>query len=155
MTPTPNPVTERVTIASVGQIEQTPTGKLLVPAYFKLGVFGRPVRRAFWGNVDPATQQVSWERVSPEELQALVGHDLTGQVHVEAIDIEEKTFTSTKTGEVTTLTSLTLVRMADETVEQAARLYGVVPRKPRLEVAPSGVLTAPPGFHVVGGDGEA
>lgn len=155
MTPTPNPAPERVTLASVGPVEQTPTGRLLVPAYFKRGTFGRPVRRAFWGTVDPATQQASWERVTPEELQALVGRDLTGQVSVEPLDIEPKEITSSTTGEVTTIHSLTVVRMADETVEQAARLYGVVPRKPRLEVEPSGVLQAPPGFHVVGGDGEA
>lgn len=148
-----NPAAEKVTLVSVGEIKTTETGKVYVEAYFKKGIFGRSIRRSFWGTLGE-DGQIRWERATPEELQALVGQDLTGQVFIEALDVEPKEIVMKHTGEIRTVQSAVIVRMVDETVESAARFYGVTPRQQRVEVPPLSALTVPPGFHVVGGDGK-
>ena len=147
--PRPPSHTERVTLVSVGEPQTTQTGRAFVACYFKRGVFGKPVRRSFWAAPDDDGTLV-WERASPDELRAMVGHDLTGTVEVLPLDIEPKEITNLDTGEVTTIHSLSVVRLADETVDRCAGVYGVTPRQSRAEVLP----LVPAGFHVVGGDGQ-
>lgn len=144
---------ERVTLVSVGEVQTTETGRAFVACHFKKGVFGRPIRRAFWGSpADDGT--IQWERATPEELRSMVGQVLTGMVEVVPLDIEDKEFVNPNTGEISVLKNVTIVHLADETVERAAKVFGVVPRQPKVEVQPMPVMHAPAGFHVVGGDGQ-
>ena len=144
-TPTPSPA-DRVTLTRVDTVETLDDGRAYVAAFFKAGPFGRAVRRAFWADkADDGT--LNWSRANPDELKALEGHDVTGMVEVHAVDIEPKEITSRRTGEVITLTTVSVVRFADETLDSACRVYSAVPRQSKA--AP----LAPAGFHVVGGDG--
>lgn len=144
-TPTPNPA-DRVTLTRVGTVELLDDGRAYIAAHFKAGPFGRAIRRAFWADkADDGT--LNWSRATPDELKALEGQDVTGMAEVHAVDIEPKEVTSKRTGEVITLTTVSVVRFADETLASACRVYGSTPRQPKAEPL------APAGFHVVGGDG--
>ena|SRR5690606_23012341 len=148
-----NPAAEKVTLISVGEVQTTETGRAFVACHFKKGVFGRPIRRAFWGKPgDDGT--IQWERATPEELRSMVGHDLTGMVEIVPLDIEDKEFVNPNTGEISVLQNVTVVQLADETVERAAKVFGVVPRQPKVEVQTTPMMHPPAGFHVVGGDGR-
>ena len=136
---TPRVVLDRITETAV-----TPSGAPYFAAYFKAGIFGRAVRRAFFGKVaDDGT--TTWDRAAPEDLASLVGQDLSGQVSIEPVAIEPVEYVSKQTGEVKAITSASIVRLVDETTEAAARIYGYTLRDERPVVAA--------GFHVVGGDG--
>lgn len=142
--------TPKVVLDRITEVETTESGNPYFAAYFKAGLFGRPVRRAFFGKkADDGS--VTWERVSPEDLKPMIGGDFTGQVFVEAIDVEPIEYVSKQTGEVKTITSATVCRLADETLESACRIYRYEVRKASAEVVP----LVPPGFHVVAGDGAS
>ena len=136
----------RVVLDRITEVTVTSSGTPYFAAYFKSGVFGRAVRRAFFGkaNDDGST---TWDRASPQDLASLVGHDLSGQVFVEPVAIEPIDYTDKKTGEMKSITSASVVRLADETLEAAARVYNYTLRVERPVIAA--------GFHVVGGDGAA
>ena len=149
--PATNPLTERVTLVSVGEPKATESGNVFVEAYFKRGVLGKAVRRSFFGR--PGDDgQVVWERATPEELKGLVGADVTGQVFVEAVDHEPKEITFPATGEVRTITTTSIVRFSDETREQTCRRYGLVVKV--TPAAPMATPFAPPGFAVVATNGN-
>lgn len=115
----------RVTVASVSEVRESANGNPYFVARFKAGVFGKPVARTFWGKLTDSGS-VRWDRVPPQELAPLVGHDVTGEVAVEPVEILPEQFTVEETGEVVTVTSRSVVRFADETIEQAARRSGSV-----------------------------
>jgi hypothetical protein len=140
----------RVILDRITEVAKTDSGNAYFAAYFKAGLFGRSTRRAFFGTPQP-DGSINWERVSPAELKPLVGQDLSGQVSVEPIDIEPREITLKTTGEILTMTTATIVKLADETIEAAARVYRYELRKQQAEVLP----IAPAGFHLVAGDGAA
>lgn len=115
----------RVTVTTVSEVRESSNGNPYFVARFKAGVFGKPVARTFWGKqADNGT--VRWDRVSPTELAPLVGHDVTGEVAVVPVEILPEQFTVEETGEVVTVTSRSIVRFSDETVERATRRCGSV-----------------------------
>ena len=142
--------TPKVVLDRITDVETTESGAHYFAAYFKAGLFGRPVRRAFFGKTAD-DGSVNWERVSPDDLRPMVGQDFTGQVFVEPIDVEPVEYVSKQTGEVKTITSASICRLADETTESACRIYRYEVRKASAEVVP----LVPPGFHVVAGDGAS
>ena len=138
--------TPRVILERITEVTVTSSGTPYFAGYFKSGIFGKATRRAFFGKVqDDGT--TTWDRASPEDLAALIGQDLAGQVSVEPVAIEPISYDDKKTGEVKTITSASVVRLADETTEAAARVYNYTLREERPVVAA--------GFHVVGGDGAS
>lgn len=148
MQPLPTPPSP-VVLNRITEVETTDSGTPYFAAYFKAGLFGRPTRRAFFGKKHD-DGSVTWNRVSPDALRPMVGHDFTGQVSVEAIDVEPVEYVSKQTGELKTITTATVCRLADETLEAACRVYRYELRKTPSEVVP----LVPPGFHVVAGDGQ-
>lgn len=113
----------RTVLVSVSETNETAGGKAYFSASFKTGIFGKPVKRTFWSDADKLGIP-TWERVSPEDLQPLVGTDLTGEVEVVAVPIETEHFTNEATGEIFEITSRSIVRFADESTEQATRRSG-------------------------------
>ena len=149
-TPTPPDDRTPVVLDRITEVQRTKSGKHYFAAYFKAGLFGRSVRRSFFG-LTAEDGSVNWERASPEALMPLVGQDLSAQVSIEAADVEPKEITIKATGEVIEITSMSVVRLEDETLESALRVYGHRLRESKPEVQP----IAPPGFHVVAGDGAS
>ena len=135
----------RVVLDRITEVSTTNSGKRFFAAFFKAGLFGRPVRRAFFGTPSDDGSTTKWERVSPEDLMPLVGQDFAGQISVEAVAVEPVEFADKTTGEVRTVTSISVVKLADETTEAATKIYGHTLRSTRPIVAA--------GFHIVGGDG--
>ena len=119
MSPIPQP---RVTLVSVSDAVVTDSG-LFFRARFKAGVFGKPVGRTFWAKASDDGATV-WDRVSPDDLRQLVGADMTGEVSIAAVEIEPEEFVNDKTGEVHTVSSRSVVRFSDETLDQATRRSG-------------------------------
>lgn len=142
MQSTPKVVLDRVTDA-----QTSPSGKTYFAAYFRLGLFGRSIRRAFFAT-KADDGDLSWDRASPDALKPLIGQDLSSEVEVHAIEIEPVTYT-TQEGEIREATSGRVVKFGDETLAAAARTYGFTLREATAEVVP----LVPPGFHVVSGDG--
>lgn len=118
----------KVTLVSVSEPKLSDTGIPYFIAAFKAGVIGKLVRRTMYGKTtgDGTTE---WERASPEELSALKGHDLSGEVSIEAVEVEPQEFVVPMTGEVKIITSRSIVRFADETTEVAVRRSGSVLRQ--------------------------
>ncbi len=137
----------RVVLDRLTEVSDTASGKRYFAAFFRAGLFGRPVRRAFFGTPqDDGT--TAWERASPDDLAPLVGHDLAGHVSVEAVAVEPKEITIQATGEVRTVTNATVVKLQDETLEGALRIYGFEARKAAEPLVPAG-------HFLVGGDGAS
>ena len=113
----------RTVLVSVSETSETTGGKVYFSASFKTGIFGKPARRTFWAGADTLGLP-TWDRVSPEDLQPLVGSDVTGEVEVVAVPIETEHFTNEATGEICEVTTRSIVRFADETPEQATRRSG-------------------------------
>ena len=90
--------------------QATSSGTPYFAGYFKSGIFGRAVRRAFFGKVQDDGTTI-WDRASPEDLASLIGQDLAGQVYVEPVAIEPISYDDKKTGEVKTITSASVVRL--------------------------------------------
>ena len=142
--PPPNP-SERVVLTAVGDVEET-ADSVFFAAHFKAGLFGKPVRRSFWGKPQPDGSAL-WERASPDDLRPMVGSEVTGHVFVEPVDHAPKEVVLKATGEVVTLTTTMTVRFSDESPAQVRRRYGLPPEEEPVPVVP-------PGFHLVGGDGQ-
>lgn len=146
---------ERVTLVDVSDILFADNGNPYFVATFKRGLLGKPVTRTFWGR--PSGDDVRWERVSPDDLAVMKGRDLSGEVFIEAVEIEPEEFVVPETGETKILTSRTIIRFMDETREQACRRCGSVLRQSRLESPGDALnaLTAFPGaFSVVPTNGR-
>ncbi|GAB5520382.1 MAG: hypothetical protein RhofKO_26330 [Rhodothermales bacterium] len=143
----------RITLLAVSEVQVTENGFAYVACLFKSGVFGKPVRRAFWGRVsDDGT--IAWQRSKPEELQSLLLADLTGIVEIIPIQIEPKEVVNQTTGELSVLRSATIVKLSDETLEQAARAFGVTPKCVQAEQHPS-IPAVRDGFYVTGTNGHS
>lgn len=125
----------RITLTQANEPVTTAKGVTYFRASFKRGPLGRTVSRTFYARAKP-DGSLLWERATPDELRSLVGQDFTGDVFIEAFETEPHEITIGSTGEVLTMTSRTIVRFADETVEQAMSQYGIKPRK-APEPAPS------------------
>src|SRR5690606_14039203 len=110
---------ERVLLVSVSDVETADNGRPYFTAAFKRGLLGKAVSRTFWGKL--VGEGIAWERVSPDDLEAARGHDLSAEISIEAVDIEPEEFVVPQTGEVRLVSSRTIIRFADETVEQAVR----------------------------------
>lgn len=118
----------RVTLVSVSDPRVSEGKKVYFAAHFKAGLLGKPVGRTFWSDTaDDGTP--TWERASPDDLRAMIGADLTGEVEVVAVEIESEEFVNERTGEVHVVSSRSVVRFADESVEQATRRSGSQVRK--------------------------
>lgn len=117
----------RVTLAHVSDIIPASDNRAYFVARFKLGLFGKPVTRTFWGRAEGDTFR--WDRVSPNDLRPLVGSDMTGEVSIAPVEIESEQFTAEVTGEIITVTSRAVVVLADETLDQATRRSGSVMRR--------------------------
>ena len=143
----------RVTLVSVGEVKTAENGNLYVKARFKRGAFGKPVSRTFWASSDDEGG-TTWKRATPKELKSFVGHDLSGQIFVEPVDIEPKDITIRSTGEVKTITSTVVVRFGDETLQHACRRYGVT-LKEESESEEESSPALPAGLQVVATNGEA
>jgi hypothetical protein len=145
-----------VTLVHVGEVQSTDTGRSYFVTRFKQGILGKAVSRTFWSKRN-ASGNTIWERVSPDDLTSLIGHDLSAEVSIEAVDIEPEEFVSPTTGEVYEITSKVIVRFSDETLEQAVRRSGSVLRTPEDVPVNEGTESPPylpPGaFHVVGLNG--
>ena len=115
----------RVTLTSVSEVRESANGNPYFVARFKAGTFGKPTPRTFWGKSSDSGRLI-WDRVSPEELAPLVGQDLTGEVAVVPVEILPEQFTVEETGEVVTVTSRSVVVLADETLDRATRRCGSV-----------------------------
>lgn len=151
--PDAHPTAERVTLTEIHEPEETDTGSVYFAAYFRQGLFGKAVRRSFWGKkADDGS--INWERSSPEDLKPLVGSEVTGHVFIEGIDHAPKEVVIKATGESVTVTSTRIVRFSDETMAQARKRYGLS-EAAEAHLSPLGVPSAPPGFALVGGDGQA
>ena len=134
----------KVILTEVGEVQTSEqNGNPYFIARFKQGTFGKTVVRTLWGKEDD-DGEIVWDRVSPDELAKLVGRDFSGEVFVEAAEIEPQDFVVHQTGEVVTYTSRSFVRFADETQEQALRRSGSQIKKtgllPSLEARTNGVL---------------
>jgi hypothetical protein len=116
-----------VTLVEVGEVQTTEAGRPYFVARFKRGAFGKAVSRTFWSKESDGS--TIWDRVSPDDLTPLIGHDISSEVSIEAVEIEPEEFVSPTTGEVHEITSKTIVRFSDETLEQAVRRSGSVLRQ--------------------------
>lgn len=123
----------RITLTHVSDVHPGSDDRAYFVARFKLGLFGKPVTRTFWGRA--TTNDFRWDRVAPGDLQPLVGSDVSSEVSIAAVEIEPEQFTAEATGEVITVTSRAVVVLADETLDQATRRSGSVMR--RAEVIPA------------------
>ena len=153
-----HPQSPPVTLVHVGEVQSTDTGRSYFVTRFKRGIVGKAVSRTFWSKQSESGATI-WERVSPEDLTPLIGHDLSAEVSIEAVDIEPEEFVSPTTGEVYEITSKAIVRFSDETVEQATRRCGSVLRA-SAETSVNASSSSPHNplsgaFHVVGLNGLA
>ena len=153
-----HPQSPPVTLVHVGEVQSTDTGRSYFVTRFKRGIVGKAVSRTFWSKQSESGATI-WDRVSPEDLTPLIGHDLSAEVSIEAVDIEPEEFVSPTTGEVHEITSKAIVRFSDETVEQATRRCGSVLRASAETSVNAGASLPhnPPSgaFHVVGLNGPA
>ena len=146
----------RVTLTAVSETRVSEGGKPYFVARFKSGVLGKPVARTFWAaQADDGT--ATWPRIAPDDLRLLVGADLTGEVEIVAVDIEPEEFVNDRTGEVHEVSSRSVVRFADETVERATRRSGSRLRQPTATPPAPVPQAAPPPAQAlaVHGDGYA
>lgn len=118
---------QKIMLVDVAEVEVASNGNPFFLARFKQGVLGKAVVRTFWGKHNEDGDLV-WDRISPEELSQIKGRNLSGEISIEAVNIEPEEFTVPTTGEVRMFSSRAIVRFADETVEQAVRRYGSVLR---------------------------
>ena len=118
---------QKIMLVHVSEVEVAENGNPFYLARFKQGHLGKAVVRTFWGKHNEGDDLV-WDRISPEELSQLKGRNLSGEITIEAVDIEPQEFIVPETGEVRMFSSRAIVRFADETVEQAVRRYGSVLR---------------------------
>lgn len=135
-----------VLLASVSEPTVSEGGNPYFLAHFKRGLLGKPVARTLFGKAN-GEGHTEWERASPDDLRPLVGCDLSGEVAVETAEIEPEEFTVPSTGEVRVQTTRTVVRFLDESLDQAVRRAGSLP-KGALEAASIGALG-----HALVGDG--
>lgn len=117
-----------VILMHVGRVFVTEKGTYYFQATFKLGKFGKPVLRTFTGIHDDEAG-IKWTRCSPEEMQELVGEDVSQEVFIEAVEVEPYPVTYVDTGRVVIFTSRTVVRFCDESQEQAIRRIGLTPKE--------------------------
>ena len=117
---------QKIMLVHVSETEVASNGNPFFQARFKQGHLGKALVRTFWGKHNEDGDLV-WDRISPEELSRLKGRDLSGEITIDAVDIEPEEFV-TETGEVRIFSSRAIVRFADETLEQAVRRYGSVLR---------------------------
>jgi hypothetical protein len=124
----PQPPSTPITLVSVGE-PQSENGTVYFRASFKRGIMGLPTHRTFYGKQKDASAPIIWDRVSPEELRACIGQDVSGELTLEVAEIEPHEFVSQTTGKRFTVSTQVLVRFLDETPEQAIRRYGFKPRQ--------------------------
>ena len=142
----------QVRLTAVGELRKSDDGTPYFTVQFKRGPFGRPVTRVMFGSEED-DGSIRWRRISREDALALMKADLSGHVFIESAEIEPEEIVSQKTGEVVTITSRTVARFADETLEQAIRRNG---SRLRQEKPQENAQELSPGaFAVVGLNGAA
>ena len=131
-----------VLLTGIGEVQISErTGNPYFTLQFKQGPFGKTVTRVMWGK--PLEDDfIQWARISPEEAEALKGHNLAGQVEIIGVEIEpENVYIDgelvTRNGAPVMVGSRTIVKFADENIEQATRRSGSVPRKAIPQEAPT------------------
>jgi hypothetical protein len=115
----------RVTLTSISEVREAANGNPYFVARFKAGVFGKPISRTFWGRKDD-NDRTTWDRVSPAELKPLLGQDLGGEVHIVPVQIRPEEYLNESSGEIHVVTSRAVVKLGDETLEQATRRCGSI-----------------------------
>jgi hypothetical protein len=156
-----HPQSSPVTLVHIGEVQSTESGRSYFVARFKRGALGKAVSRTFWSK--EIEGEIVWDRISPDDLLPVVGHDLSAEVSIEAVEIEPEEFVSPTTGEMYEITSKAIVRFSDETLEQATRRCGSMLRHAESNAATasnspssdSPHIPSSGAFHVVGLNGLA